>query len=127
DDPGPYPWLSYLEAQLGTLFLYVPAIGAWAGLVMLVASMIRRLPTSLLALYLLAGGLMALAVYPRVDTIHAMFAGPLLIVVGAWGLAVAHRGLAGQSHRIVQVLVFLSLLVLPVASVLPHVYWKYVT
>ena len=127
EEPNPFPWLGYVGAELGTIFIYVPAISAWAGLVMLVASMIRRLPTGLLAWYLLAGGLTALAIYPRVDTIHALFAGPILMVVGAWGLAVAHRALAGQSPRIVQVLVFVSLLVLPVAAVIPHVYWRYVT
>ena len=94
---------------------------------MLAASIVRRLPTGLLAWYLLAGGLTALSIYPRVDTIHAMFAGPLLLVVGAWGLAVAHRALAGQAHRLVQGLVFLSLLVLPLAAVAPHAYWRYVT
>ena len=127
EEPGLYPWLGYIEAELGTLFLYVPAFCAWAGLAMLVLSMHRGRPTGLLAWYLLAGGLTALAIYPRVDTIHAMFAGPPLLVVGAWGLALAHRALAARSGRIVQVLVYLSLLVLPVAAVAPHVYWRYLT
>ena len=127
EDPGLYPWLSLLEAELGTTFLYIPAFSAWAGLAMLVAARLRGAPTSLLAWYLLAGGLTALAIYPRVDTIHAMFAGPPLLVVGAWGLALAHRALAGRSHLVVQVLVYLSLLIVPVASVVPHVYWRYVT
>jgi hypothetical protein len=127
EEPNRDPWLVFLEVELGTLFVYLPAFGAWGGLVMLVASMVRRLPTALLGWYLLAGGLTTLAIYPRVDTIHAMFAGPILMVVGAWSLAVAHRALAGQSHRIVQVLVFVSLLVLPAAAVVPHLYWRYLT
>ena len=45
EDPGLYPWLGYLDAELGTLFMYLPALGAWAGLAMLVASMVRRVPT----------------------------------------------------------------------------------
>jgi hypothetical protein len=94
---------------------------------MFAVARIRGKPTCLLAWYLLAGGLIALSIYPRVDTIHAMFAGPPLLVVGAWGLALVHRTLAGRSNRAVQALVYLSLLVFPIAAVTPHVAWRYVT
>jgi hypothetical protein len=127
EDPGLYPLLSALEAELGNLFTYVPAFGAWAGVAMLALTLRRRAPSGVLGWYLLAGTLSALALYPRIDTIHAMFAGPPLLVVGAWALAVAHRTLAGQANRIVQTLVFLTLLVIPLAAAAPHVYWRYVT
>jgi hypothetical protein len=94
---------------------------------MLLAAMIRRIPANPLAWYLLAGGLTALALYPRIDTTHAMFAGPPLLVVGAWGLALAHRALAGRASQVTQALVYISLLIVPIAAVLPHVSWRYVT
>jgi len=127
EDPGLYPMLSVLEAELGTLFIYLPALGAWVGLAMLLTVVVRRAPIEPLAWYLLIGTLTALSLYPRVDTIHAMFAGPPLLIVGAWGLAWAYRALAGRVNRVGQVLVYLSLMVVPLAAVAPHAYWRYVT
>jgi hypothetical protein len=127
EDAELYPWLSFVYAQLGTLFIYLPALGAWAGLALLGRASARRAPIQPLAWYLLAGTLVALALYPRVDVIHAMFAGPPLLVVGAWGLARAHRALAGHAGRLSQVGAYLSLLVVPIAAVAPHAYWRYVT
>jgi hypothetical protein len=122
-----YPWLTYLNDELGSLFIYLPAVGAWVGLAMLVIVVIRRAPVQPLAWYLLAGTLSALALYPRVDTVHAMFAGPPLLVVGAWGLAWAYRALAHHLNGLNRVLVYVSLMVVPIAAVAPHVYWRYVT
>jgi hypothetical protein len=127
EDPGFYPWLEYLFEELGNLFTYLPALGAWAGLTLLVAAVIRRAPIDPLAWYLLASCLTALALYPRIDTIHAMFAGPPLLVIGAMALAAVHRELAGRSGLLCRVLVYLSLLIVPIAAVAPHVYWRYVT
>jgi hypothetical protein len=56
-----------------------------------------------------------------------MFAGPLLLVVGAWGLAWAHRALSRRAGRGGRLLIYASLLVIPVAAVIPHAYWRYVT
>ena len=94
EDPGLYPWLNYFERRVWHPLHLPPGVCGLGRPGDAVAAMIRRRPTSLLAWYLLAGGLTALAIYPRVDTIHAMFAGPLLLVVGAWGLAWP-TGLAG--------------------------------
>lgn len=127
EDPSFYPWLGVLEAQLGTLYLYLPALSAWAGLVMLGAVALRGAPVEPLAWYLLVGTLAVLALYPRVDSLHAMFAGPPLFVVGAWALAWAHRALARRASRAGQALVFASLLVVPLAAVAPHASWRYVT
>ncbi|MFN8636079.1 MAG: glycosyltransferase family 39 protein [Chloroflexota bacterium] len=131
EDPGLYPLLNVLNDELGALFIYLPAIGAWAGLTMLAATVARRVQMQPLGWYLLAGTLTALGLYPRVDTIHAMFSGPLMLVVGAWGLAWVYRvltgPLTGRASRIGKPLVYLSLLVIPLASVSPHVYWRYVT
>jgi hypothetical protein len=62
-----------------------------------------------------------------VDTIHAMFSGPPLMIVGAGALALAHRALAGRSRLPVQALLYAGLMIVPVAAVTPHVYWRYVT
>ena len=46
---------------------------------------------------------------------------------GAWGLAWAHRALTRHLQLVPRVLVYLSLMVVPLAAVAPHVYWRYVT
>ncbi|MCC7369691.1 MAG: glycosyltransferase family 39 protein [Chloroflexi bacterium] len=127
EDPSFYPWLGYLDEQLGVLFTYLPGLAAWGGLAVVLANLLRGRPAGPLIWYLLAGSLAALSLYPRVDTIHALFAGPPLLVTGAAALGAAHRLLAGRAHRFGQVAVYLALLVLPVAAVAPHAYWRYVT
>ena len=94
---------------------------------MLAVMVARRASTGTLGWYLLSGTLVALALYPRVDTIHAMFSGPPLMIVGVGALALAHRALAGRASLWVQLLVYAGLLILPIAAVTPHVYWRYVT
>jgi hypothetical protein len=127
EEPNPFPWLGYLNDELGGLFIYLPTLGAWIGLAMLLTCVMRRAPIEPLAWYLLAGTLTILALYPRVDTIHAMFAGPPLLVVGAWGLAWVSRALSRGVAPAAHVLIYASLLVVPIAAVAPHVYWRYVT
>jgi hypothetical protein len=127
EQPNLYPLLSFFEAELGDLFLYVPALCAWAGVAMLATAAARRTPVEPLGWYLLIGALLGLSFYPRMDVTHAMFSGPGLFVVGAWALAVVHRALVGHLSRTMQVLVYISLFVLPVTSLLPDVYWRYVT
>ncbi|MCC6177567.1 MAG: hypothetical protein IT305_19885 [Chloroflexi bacterium] len=121
------PWLSLLVAELGSLFLYLPSLGAWAGLTMLGAVAWKQWPIRPLVWYLLFGTVSLLALYPRVDIAHAMFAGPPLLIVGAWALARAHRALAGQAGWLGRSAAFMALLVLPAAAVLPHVAWRAVT
>jgi hypothetical protein len=132
EDPSFYPWLGILNAQLDTLYLYLPALGAWGALATLVVLLLKR-PTSgsaslrFLPWYLLAGTLAALAVYPRADALHVMFAGPPLFVVGAWVLWRVHGALVGGLSWMARVAVFATLLIVPVAAVSPHAYWRYVT
>jgi hypothetical protein len=127
-DPAHVAWLTALDVQFGSLYLYLPALAAWGGLAGLLAHTRRGAPPGPLPWYLLGGTLAALAFYPRSDTPHALFAGPPLFVVGAWALSRAHRALAttaGSAGR--RVVLFASLLVVPVAAVAPHVAWRYVT
>jgi hypothetical protein len=127
DDPGLYPWLSYFQVEFGTLFNYLPALGGWAGVAMLAHATLKQIPSRPLAWYLVAGSLTSLSLYPRVDAIHAMFAGPVLLVIGAWGLAIVHRTLTRGTNVAVWLGVYASLMILPIATVLPHAYWRYVT
>jgi hypothetical protein len=94
---------------------------------MLLTVVVRRMPIAPLGWYLLAGSFTALALYPRVDTVHAMFAGPILLIVGVWGMAWAYRTLSQGLALAPRILVYASLLIIPVASVTPHLYWRYVT
>jgi hypothetical protein len=127
DEPGMYPWLSYAQSEFGTLFNFLPAVGGWAGVAMLAYATLKQIPSRPLAWYLVAGGLMSLSLYPRVDVIHAMFAGPVLLVIGAWALAIVHRKLTRDANVAIQIAVYVSLIILPTVTVLPHVYWRYVT
>ncbi len=127
EDPNFYPWLGFLYEHLDTLYLYLPALGAWAGLILIAPRAWRGLLPGLPGWYLLVGTLAALAIHPRVDTLHAMFAGPPLFVVAVWGLARAHRALAGGASFARQAAVYAALLVIPAAAVAPHAYWRYVT
>lgn len=126
EDPTFYPWLTYVTIEYGSLFLYLPAAFAWGSLLMLSVATARRRAAGPLGWYLVAGSLAALAMYPRVDVIHVMFAGPVLLVAGAAVLARIHRVLAGRAGLLTQGLVYAALLVLPVAAVSPHTYWRYV-
>ena len=127
DAPTHYPWVGSLDEQLGTLYVYLPALGAWAGLAMLGVAGWRGAPVEPLAAYLLVGTLSLLAFYPRMDVAHAMFAGPPLLVVGACGIARAYRALARPAGVLVRGLIFASLLLAPLAAVAPHVSWRYAT
>ena len=48
--------------------------------------------------YLTAGALLLVTQYPRMDTLHLAWSAPLLLVVGALGLARAHRALTSRWH-----------------------------
>ena len=120
------PWPAWLEAELGWMYVYLPAVGAWAALVALVWTRGRRaLVSGPLPWYLLFGTLIALSLYPRIDPLHAMMAGPPLFVVGAWALARAHGVLTNGAGRVRKALVYLALLSLPIAASTPLVYWRF--
>jgi hypothetical protein len=126
EDPTHYPWYSTLDAAFGTLYPYLPALGAWSGLLALLLRVRRGASPGLVPWFLLVGTLAALAMYPRIDAPHAMFAGPPLFVVGAWVLAQVHRALVGNASLLRQAAVFAALLVVPTAATAPHAYWRYV-
>jgi hypothetical protein len=127
DDPTFYPWLTDLNTALGTLFPLLPALAAWAGLVAAGARLWRRASVGILPWYLLVGTLAALALYPRGDLLHAVFAGAPLLVVGAWALSRAHGALAERAGPLGRAAIFGALLVIPCAAVAPHLAWRYVT
>jgi hypothetical protein len=127
DNPAFYPWLTTLHVHLGSLYLYLPALGAWGGLAVLLARTVRGTPSGPLPWYLLIGVLAALALYPRFDRAHVMFAGPPLFVVGAWALSCAHRSLTTAVGSVGRAALFAALLTVPVAAILPHLGWRYVT
>jgi hypothetical protein len=127
EDPAFYPWLSGLDAAFSTLFLYLPALGAWAGLTTMVARVRHGESLGMVPWYLLCGATSALAIYPRFDFLHVIFAGPVLFVVEAWALSRMYAGLAEGATRAGRGAIYAALLVVPVAAVAPHVSWRYVT
>ena len=127
EDPNRHPWLGYLDQQLNDLYVYLPSLGAWLGLIFAARVLPRGGAAEPIATYLLVGMLALLALYPRMDAAHAMFAGPPVLVVGAWGLSRVYRALTRREGRLVGTVVFASLLLVPVAGVAPHAYWRYVS
>ncbi len=123
---GPFSVPVVLDTELGWLYVYLPAVSAWAALAVLACLRPRWVPLhGPLVWYLLFGTLGALALYPRVDPLHAMLAGPPLFVVGAWALERVHAELAGSAKWPGRVLVFAALLVFPLAAAAPLVYGRY--
>jgi Dolichyl-phosphate-mannose-protein mannosyltransferase len=143
EDVSQYPVLTFLDNSFGTLYLYLPALAAWGALLLVAGSEYqavgsRRVPASrssrypllaaggpLIPCFLLVGTLAALAIYPRSDTLHAMFAGPPLFVAGAWALWQVHRRLVGRAGLLPNAAMFLALLAVPAAAAAPHAYWRY--
>jgi hypothetical protein len=122
--PGLFPRLEELDAALGSLYVYLPALGAWVTVVALVLPTVPTAPR-VVSYYLLCGVLAQLALHPRADTVHALLAGAPLFVTGAWALSQAHRTLGRSLGRLGRALLFAALLLVPVAGVLPHVYARY--
>lgn len=114
-----------------TVLLYLPSIAFWGGVVAYVSPGRTLTPKSALTLrwYLLAGALLLFNLYPRMDTMHVTFSGPLLFVVGAYALyrlfRAIERRLPDSAGRLVyRGLLFTALLVLPAAAALPNVEWR---
>ena len=70
EDPEFYPWVNTLNVWFSTLFLYLPALGAWAGLAIAGARIGRGESVGPIPWYLLFGTVGALAIYPRSDFLH---------------------------------------------------------
>jgi hypothetical protein len=124
---GFFPRLEWLDLQFGSLYLYLSALAAWSGLLLLIPLRTAGTSPPTVAWYLLVGVLAQLALYPRADTVHALFAGSPLLLVGAWVLARVHHRLAASISRAGQALVFAALLLVPLVATLPHAYGRYIS
>ncbi|MBO0880171.1 MAG: glycosyltransferase family 39 protein, partial [Mycobacterium sp.] len=123
---GVNSWPGVLDAELGWLYVYLPAVSVWAALAVHAGSRSRwTLRGQPLGWYLLFGTLGGLALYPRVDPLHAMMAGPPLLVVGAWALARVYDTLVGDARGVGRPVLFASLLVFPLAAAAPLVNARY--
>jgi hypothetical protein len=122
-DPLLLPPLSWLDNSFGTLHLYLPSLGVWAGVAALFMLKNEKGPYPW---YVLFGGLAALSLYPRADTLHAVVASPVALIAGAGALALVYRRLSIERlWRRASVLV--ALLALPLAAVAPQVMWRIAT
>jgi hypothetical protein len=120
------PRLDWLNLQLGTLYLYVPALAAWLTVALLATHRDDAERDRLVPCYLLVGVFAQLAFFPRSDTVHALFAGTPLMLVGAWSLAQIHRRLTHGTTLLGQTAVYAALLILPTAAILPPAYRRYI-
>jgi len=106
------------------LILYLPLVAFWSAFGLLASC---RVPPSLrfyLRWYLLAGALMLLNQYPRMDEPHLLWSGPLVWILGAYCLrrafSVATRGLAAAwAASLGRGAMYVAMLGLPLAAVWP--------
>jgi len=113
--------IALLSIQAVTnLILYLPSVAFWTVCGLLSTG---RAPACLrftLRWYLLAGSLLLLNQYPRMDETHILFSAPLLWIVGAYGLwrlfAAATRR---PNRRLGRAAMYLALLGLPLAALWP--------
>jgi hypothetical protein len=124
-EPIRFPRLAALDVELGSLFVYLPALVAWSSLLLLAVRRGARARPPREAWFLLVGTLAALALFPRADNAHAVLAGAPLLVVGAAVLARVHARLAPGLAWPGRSAVFLAVLVIPTAAVVPHLYGRY--
>jgi hypothetical protein len=120
------PLMIMMQSEYIWLYLYAPAACAWGALMALAwDGRMRAMAYGPIPWYLLFGILAALALYPRMDHLHVMMAGPTLFVAGAWALARVHGALTDGAGRVLQALVFVSLLIFPVVAAVPLLYMRY--
>jgi hypothetical protein len=125
---------SRLEAALllsvqatGNLVLYLPLAAFWGAFVALM-TMTRRLPGGdafTLRWILLAGCLLELNQYPRLDETHLLFSGLLTWLAGAYALWRLHGWLQRGLARRWAVAFYLALLTLPLAALWPTITIRY--
>jgi len=119
--PGEGPY------SLGELILYLPSLAFWVGLVVLITSRNRRgLKEDLVPLwYLAAGAALLFNQYPRMDSIHLLWSGGMLFVVGAAAVerweGLARRLAPALARGSGTVALRLALVVLPLVAALPTV------
>ena len=114
-----------------TVLLYLPSLSFWGALAGLFAAspVLDRTRKLTLCWYLLAGSLLLFNFYPRLDSMHVTFSAPLIFVAGAFGLhrlyLLGERRLPSVSdRRLLKMMLFLTVLVLPVAAALPNLDWR---
>jgi hypothetical protein len=112
----------WLMREFRDLHFYLPALAAWFAWLLLAARWSGGARPPLVAWYLLVGTLAQLAIFPRADSVHALYAGTLLLPVGAWALAGAHHRLAARISQPGQLMVFGALMLVPVVAIAPLVY-----
>jgi hypothetical protein len=106
------------------LALYLPALAFWSAYVMLVT---RRVPANhsfYLRWYLLAGVLLLLNQYPRMDEVHLQFSAPLLWIAGAYAIwrlyaRITRRVSANPCSRLGRCVAYVALVGLPFAAAWP--------
>jgi hypothetical protein len=110
----------------------LPSLSFWGALVGLFTASPTLDRTRKLTLYwyLLAGSLLLFNFYPRLDSMHVTFSAPLLFIAGAFGLhqfyVRCERRLPSVSDRqLFKALLFITVLVLPVAAALPNLDWRF--
>jgi hypothetical protein len=123
DTNGYYLEIDPLRAT--TVILYLPIASFWAGYALLVSGHVAPADRTLLRWYLLAGGLLYLNQYPRTDEPHLLWSGPLLWIVGAYGLWRVwewglDRQIAERHGRFAQIALYAVLMILPLAAVWPN-------
>ena len=108
------------------LVLYLPALAFWPAFALLALQALPRQQMRYLRWYLLAGSLLLLKQYPRMDETHLIFAGPLLWIPGAYALRRLYTRLLTSAPRLSdrslgRALAFATLLSLPLAAVWPSI------
>lgn len=109
---------------LQNLILYLPIPAFFGALVLLARGRLMDAEAGTLRWVLLAGSLLLLNQYPRIDEVHLVFAGPLLWIAGAYGLwrlylwAVADQRWARGGYP-ARATAYLALVALPLAATWP--------
>lgn len=129
--PAWSPYAGTGGGSSGVLFLYLPTLAFWVALTRLLFTMGKGHATMgggtvLRIWYLAAGSALLLNQYPRMDLGHMVWSGGLLLVAGAdvlhaWYQAIVRRGLALRPRVAAELVVRLSLVLLPAVAALPDV------
>ena len=119
-------WVLVTVDASWNLILYLPSLAFWTGFGLLATGRVPPRERFYLRWYLLAGSLLLLNQYPRMDEPHLPYSAPLLYVVGAYVLWRLYRALTrglglGRLGRLQRVAMFLALLGLPLIGVWPTV------
>jgi hypothetical protein len=129
DDEADFFHLSIRAAE--TVLLYLPSLAFWGGITAYGSSRaaLASVSATTLRWYLLAGSLVLFNLYPRMDTMHVTYSGPILFVVGAFALyrlflAIERRLPERPGRGLYRGLLFGALLVLPIAAALPNIEWR---